>query len=71
MTELRMENDKYVICHNNADVIHCVHVRQGNVLVTGQPNVEQFDTLEEAKLRVNEIANDESYFDSNFDPENM
>lgn len=71
MTELRMENDKYVICHNNTDVIHCVHVRQGNVLVTGQPNVEQFDTLEEAKLRVNEIANDESYFDSNFDPENM
>lgn len=71
MTELRMENDKYVICHNNADVIHCVHVKQGNVLVTGQPNVEQFDTLEEAKLRVNEIANDESYFDSNFDLENM
>lgn len=71
MTELRMENDKYVICHNNADVIHCVHVRQGNVLVTGQSNVEQFDTLEEAKLRVNEIANDESYFDSNFDLENM
>lgn len=71
MTELKMENDKYVICHNNADVIHCVHVKQGNVLVTGQPNVEQYNTLEEAKLRVNEIANDESYFDSNFDPENM
>lgn len=60
-----------VICHNGTDVIHCVHVKQGNVLVTGQPIVEQFDTLEEAKLRINEIANDESYFDSNFNPENM
>lgn len=71
MTELKVENDKYVICHNDADIIHCVHVRKGNVLVTGQPIVEQFDTIEQLKQRVNEIANDESYFELNFDSENM
>ena len=71
MNELKIESDKYVICHNNADIIHCVHIRQGNILATGQPIVEQFDTLEQLKQRVNEIANDESYFELNFDSEKM
>lgn len=67
MKELKVKEDTYVLCHNNTDVIHCVFLKKGNTLTTGQEFVEKFLTIDNLKKRVNEIVKDDSYFDSNFD----
>ena len=58
--------DKYIVCHNGNDIIHLVNLKEGNKLVTGQKFIEEFSTLEDAKKRINEIANNEDYFNENF-----
>ena len=58
--------EKYIVCHNGKDIIHLVHLKKGNKLVTGQEFIEEFLTLEDAKTRINEIAQSDSYFDENF-----
>ncbi len=65
MKEIVANNDIHIICHNNADIIHYIFLRKGNRLATGQPFVEERTSLVEIKSRINQIARDESYFDSN------
>jgi hypothetical protein len=66
MKEYIANQECYLLCHNGVDVFHCVHLLVGNKSVTGQPNMEKFDTVEELKERVNEISGDPEYFDNNF-----
>jgi len=66
MREITTEVEKFIVCHNNADVIHYVNLKPGNTLSTSQEFVEEFTDLEAAKNRVNELANDENYFNDNF-----
>ncbi len=41
--------EKHVICHNNLDVFHYSVVEPNDGLVTGQPFMEIFNSIEEAK----------------------
>lgn len=66
MKEITTEIEKFIVCHNNGDVIHYVNLQPGNTLSTSQEFVEEFLDLESAKNRINEIANDDTYFDNNF-----
>ncbi len=66
MQEITTETEKFIVCHNNLDVIHYVNLKKGNVLLTEQEFVEEFLDLDSAKNRVNELANDEDYFVNNF-----
>jgi hypothetical protein len=59
------ETTKYVLAHNEAEVIHFVIVKTDSVFETGQPIVEEFATLEEAKLRVDELKGI-GYFEEHF-----
>lgn len=49
------QEEKWVVCHNGSDVCHVVHLRIGSSLSTGQPNLEKFDTEEEAIERAKQI----------------
>ena len=50
------ETEKYVIVHNGKDHISLVHVSDKQVLDTGQPYMEVFETEEEAKSRYKELS---------------
>jgi len=39
----------YFLAHNGLDVFHYGELVEGQVLETGQPNLEYFDTLQELK----------------------
>jgi hypothetical protein len=71
MKEITTETSKYILCHNNIDVIHCVLLKKGNILSTEQEFIEEFSTIELLKARVNEIVGDEEYFDLNFSSNNF
>lgn len=58
--------DKYVLCHNGGEIIHCILLKKNNSLDTSLEFVEEFASKEEVKTRINELANDENYFDNNF-----
>lgn len=62
MKEIIAIRDLYVICHNNLDIIHCIYLKKGHKLTTGQPFIEERATLEEAEGRVNQIAKNSTYF---------
>lgn len=66
MENITTNIDKYIVCHNGNDVIHLVLLKKGNKLVTGQEFIEEFSTIDEAKNRINDIAKDPTFFDSNF-----
>ena len=66
MREITTEVEKFIVCHNNADVIHYVNLKPGNTLLTGQEFIEEFLNLEAAQNRINELANDQEYFNNNF-----
>jgi hypothetical protein len=66
MKNITTTTDKYILCHDGIDIIHCILLKEGNNLSTGLEFVEEFVTKEEVKTRVNELTNDENYFDSNF-----
>lgn len=59
MKEIIATKDVYVLCHNNDDIIHFVFLKSGNKMVTGQPFIEQFTSIEEVKKRVEELNGSE------------
>jgi hypothetical protein len=42
----------YFLAHNSIDIFHYGEISQDQVVSTGQPNLEFFDTLEELKTRL-------------------
>ncbi len=44
--------EKWVLCHNDNDVFHIVHINVGGNLSSGQPKMEQFDTKQELIDRI-------------------
>jgi hypothetical protein len=40
--------EKWVVCHNGVDVFHLSNLKVGGNLSSGQPQMEQFDTEEQA-----------------------
>lgn len=42
----------YFLAHNAIDVFHYGELLEGQVITTGQPNLEYFDTLDELKERL-------------------
>lgn len=62
MKEIIAIKDLYVICHNNSNVIHCVYLKKGHKLTTGQPFVEERNTIAEVESRVDQIAKTTGYF---------
>ena len=67
MKEIISETESHVVCYDNLGTIHYVVINKGNILQTGLPFVDKFDTKEEAVSKVNLIANDENYFLNNFE----
>jgi hypothetical protein len=49
------QEEKWVLCHNGADIIHLVYLKIGGNLSSGQPNMELFDTKEQAIARAKEL----------------
>jgi len=47
--------EKWVLCHNNIDVFHIVHLPIGSSIETGQEFLEVFETEEQVKNRILEI----------------
>ena len=47
----------YIIYSDDLSVLFDGDVEVGNILTTGQPNVEQFTTEEEMKVRLTELEN--------------
>jgi hypothetical protein len=66
MKEITTTTEKYIICHNGAEVVHCILLKEGNKLSTGLEFVEEFTTKEEAKTRIADLTKDEEYFETNF-----
>lgn len=66
MKEIIAKKEIFVVCHNGVDIIHFIELQNGNKLSTSQKFVEEFSTLEEAKKRINELSNNQNYFDENF-----
>jgi len=50
-----MENTTYYVCHG-PDVVHFVESDGESTVTSGQPNIEQFDTEEEALARAIELG---------------
>ena len=60
-----MDNTTYYVCHG-PDVVHFVESDGESTVTSGQPNIEQFDTEEEALARAIELGYepDESELDT-------
>lgn len=56
MTEITATHNGWALCHDGINILHIVPLKTGNVLMTGQPYVEQIDDAEDAKTRVRELA---------------
>ena len=50
-----MSNTTYYVCHG-PDVVHFVESDGESTVTSGQPNIEQFDTEEEALARAIELG---------------
>lgn len=56
----------FYVCHNGGSTIHYFDLSDGGKLYNGLEFVEMFNTKDEAIARVNELADDETYFDEHF-----
>lgn len=56
--ERRYNEAKFVICHNGSDIIHPVEIEANTVLISMQPEIEEFDSREEWETRLNEMGFD-------------
>lgn len=56
----------YYVCHDGGNTIHYIDLSNGGVMSTGQEFVEMFNTEQEAIERINELADDATYFDEHF-----
>lgn len=45
------DHPKWVVCHGNDSAVHYVELPAGQVLSSGQPQAEAFDTEAEAEVR--------------------
>lgn len=66
MKHITTTTDKYILCHDGGEVIHCILLKENNNLSTGLEFVEEFTSKEELKTRVNELVSNEDYFNDNF-----
>lgn len=66
MKEITTTTDKYILCHNGKEVIHCILLKEGNKLSTGLEFVEEFTSKEDVKTRIVALTEDEEYFEKNF-----
>jgi hypothetical protein len=56
---------KYFLAHNSENVFHYCEIKEGQMVTTGQPYLEYFNTLEQLKQRLNELGVE--YTEPNFD----
>lgn len=49
------EHNKWYVCHGE-EAVHFIEVPAGTVLVSGQPNIEEFDSEEEAVARATALG---------------
>ena len=56
----------FYVCHNGGSTIQYFDLSTGGKLYNGQQFFEIYDTKDEAIDRVNELADDETYFINNF-----
>jgi hypothetical protein len=56
---------EYFLAHNSENVFHYCEIKEGQMVTTGQPYLEYFNTLEQLKQRLNELGVE--YTESNFD----
>lgn len=49
------ENKTWYVCHGN-DVVHFVEISEGSAVVSGQPNIEEYNNEEEAVARATELG---------------
>lgn len=61
-----MNNTSYYVCHG-PNVVHYVESNNGETIVSGQPDIEQFDNEQEAKARAEELG----YVFTNEDDEDL
>lgn len=47
---------RYFLAHNSIDVFHHGELNEGQVVATGQPNLEYFDNLNALKQRLAEFG---------------
>ena len=57
----------FYVCHNGGSIIQYFDLSTGGKLYNGQEFVERFDTKDEVVQRINELANDEKYFNEHFE----
>lgn len=56
MTKFQAETELYVVAKNDNDtILHLNYLKAGNDFQTGQPIIEQFNTLEEATAYIDAI----------------
>lgn len=57
--EFQVTSDKYIVFKNeDSSILHLTFVTSGSKCATGQPIVEQFDTLEDATAYIDAIKGD-------------
>jgi hypothetical protein len=68
---------KYFLAHNGKDIFHYREIIEEQIINTGQPNLEYFDTINQLKDRLVELGvnytepnNDEYSGIESFDSEN-
>jgi hypothetical protein len=54
----------YYVCYDGGPTIQYFDLSEGGKLYNGLEFHEMFNTFEEAKARVNELADDDDYFDT-------
>ena len=52
-------SDKWFVCHGIGSTVHFVKLTAGNILTTGQPNVEEFDDETSALTRAKALGYEE------------
>jgi predicted sulfurtransferase len=62
-----LTEEGFYVCHNAGSIIQYFDLSTGGKLYNGQQFVERFDTKDEVAQRINELANDEKYFDEHFE----
>lgn len=64
--EIQLTSDKYIVAKSEDNkIIHLIFITSNSTFKTGQPIVEQFDTLEEATSYI-DVIKGEGYTRDNF-----
>lgn len=57
-----MEEIKFYIAHNNADIVNFGQASKNSVISTGQPYLEEFESEEEFSKRLGELKNNPDFY---------